>query len=166
MRHGYFGRKLSRTKNERRRLFMVLMRSLIVHGRIRTTEAKAKAIAPEIDRLITALKKKSSAGLSEVRKTLSNESVVTTLRDMVKTRFAGRTSGYTRIIKLGKRRGDSAEVVVLEFVDPAPKPKKEPVTGTAKPKKSSKKAPTVQEAEVVSDKSKKKPKKKRVLKKK
>ena len=161
MRHGYFGRKLSRTKNERRRLFMVLMRSLIVHGRIRTTEAKAKAIAPAMDRLITAVKNGSSAGINEVRKTLANEPVVRTLRDMVKTRFGGRTSGYTRMIKLGKRRGDAAEVVLLEFVDPKPAPLVAPVE-TSKSKKLTKKSPVIQEAEVVQDEPKQKIKKKRL----
>lgn len=137
------------------------MRSLIVHGRIRTTEAKAKAIAPAMDRLITAVKNGSSAGIHEVRKILANESVVKTLRDMVKTRFGGRTSGYTRMIKLGKRRGDAAEVVLLEFVDLKPVSITAPAE-TSKPKKLTKKPPVIQEADVIQDEPKQKTKKKRV----
>ena len=120
MKHGYFGRKLGRNANERRSLFMQLMRSLISFGRIKTTQAKAKAIQPAIDKLITKAKKGSNADINEMRKSLSLETAVRALREMAKTRFHTRNSGYTRIIKLGARRGDAAEEVMLEFVDAAP----------------------------------------------
>lgn len=155
MRHGYFGRKLGRTVDERRRLFMVLARSLITNGRIKTTFAKAKAIQPMVDKLITKAKDGSNASLTVMRKRLANESVVSALRDMAKTRFHTRTSGYTRILKLGKRRGDAAEVVILEFVDAAPV-----VVAKTKTVKPGKQTQEVQEAEVVSEKkAEKKPKK-------
>jgi len=73
MKHGYFGRKLGRNANERRSLFMQLMRSLISFGRIKTTQAKAKAIQPAIDKLITKAKKGSNADINEMRKSLSLE---------------------------------------------------------------------------------------------
>lgn len=148
MRHGYFGRKLGRTVDERRRLFMVLVRSLITIGHIKTTFAKAKAIVPMVDKLITKAKDGSNASLSVLRKRLADESVVSVLRDMAKTRFHTRTSGYTRILKLGKRRGDASEMVILEFVDAAPV-----VTEVVKAKPT-KETPKVEEAEVVSKKPK------------
>lgn len=120
MRHGYFGRKLGRNVDERRRLFMQLTRSLISLGRIKTTHAKAKAIQPTIDKLITKAKNGSHADVNELRKSLALESAVQLLREMAKTRFQTRTSGYTRIIRLGTRRGDTAEEVIIEFVDAAP----------------------------------------------
>lgn len=131
---------------ERRLLFMVLVRSLITYGKIKTTFAKAKAVQPMMDKLITKAKGGSNADVMELRKMLANESMVQNLRDMAKSRFHTRTSGYTRIIKLGKRRGDAAEEVLFEFVD-AP-PVKAEVTKT----KTVKETPKVQEAEVVSEK--------------
>lgn len=120
MNHGYFGRKLGRNVDERRRLFMVLARQLITLGRIKTTLAKAKAIQPMVDKLITKAKSGSNSSVRQMRKVLASEPTVSALTEMSKNRFAGRTSGYTRIIKLGKRYGDAAEEVVLEFVDAAP----------------------------------------------
>lgn len=120
MKHGYFGRKLGRNVGERRQLFMVLLRSLTTYGKIKTTLAKAKTIQPQMDKLITKAKSGKSADVIEVRKSLANEQLVKALLEMAKTRFSARNSGYTRIIKLGKRHGDAAEEVLIEFVDAAP----------------------------------------------
>lgn len=158
MNHGYFGRKLGRNVGERRLLFMALVRSLISYGKIKTTFAKAKAIQPMVDKLITKAKGGSNADVTELRKTLADESMVRNLRDMAKTRFHTRTSGYTRIIKLGKRRGDSAEEVLFEFVDAAPE------KATVVKTKTVKETPKVQEAEVVSEKKAVKAPKKTVAK--
>ena len=106
--------KLSRTKNERRRLFQGLARDLIIHGSIRTTLGKAKAVKPIIEKLVTLAKKGS---VREVAKMLASRDIEKKLNDDAKTRFAGRTSGFTRIIKLGKRLGDATEEVFLQFVD-------------------------------------------------
>lgn len=114
MRHSVFGRKLSRTKNERRRLLQSLARDAIIHGSIRTTLAKAKAVQPMVEKLVT-LAKKGSKG--EVEKILASKDIEKLLHDDVKTRFANRSSGFTRIIKLGKRLGDATEEVFLQFVD-------------------------------------------------
>lgn len=100
-----------------------------------------------VDKLITKAKSESNAALSELRKTLALESSVASLREMAKSRFHTRSSGYTRIIRLGKRHGDAAEEVLLEFVDAAPV-KTEVVKAKAVKEPSSK----VQEAEVVEEK--------------
>ena len=114
MRHSYFGRKLKRTKNERRRLFQGLARDLISRGSIRTTLAKAKAVQPMVEKLVTLAKKGS---VKEVEKVLAAKDIEKLLLGDVKTRFTGRSSGFTRIIRLGKRLGDATEEVFLQFVD-------------------------------------------------
>ena len=156
MKHGYFGRKLGRNKDERKRLFRNLSSALIMHGRIHTTLAKAKSIQPMVEKLITQVKRGTNGAILEVNKTLSDNTTYTTLLEMAKSRFTARTSGYTRIIKLGTRVGDAAEMVYLEFVDAAPVKE---VVKKIQAAKETKKAPVVQEAEVVtSEKPKRKAK--------
>ena len=125
MRHSVFGRKLSRTKNERRRLLQGLARDLVIHSSIRTTLAKAKAVQSYVEKLVTLAKKGS---VKEVEKILASKDIEKLLNMDAKTRFAGRTSGFTRIVRLGKRLGDATEEVFLQFVDDkiqeAPKPPK------------------------------------------
>lgn len=120
MRHSVFGRKLSRTKNERRRLFQSLARDLIIHGSIRTSLAKAKAVQPTVEKLITLAKKGSA---KEIEKVLASKDIERALLADSKTRFAGRNSGFTRIIHLGKRLGDATEEVLFQLVDAKPTPK-------------------------------------------
>jgi len=127
---------------------MVLLRSLITHGRIRTTRAKAKAIQPMVDSLITSVKKKTSSAMQSVRSVLVQEQYVQKLLDMVKTRFIHRSSGYTRMLYLGQRKGDGAEEVLLEFVDKEP----EKLAKTSKASKTVKADATVQEAEIIAPK--------------
>ncbi len=117
MRHSVFGRKLSRTKNERRRLFARLMRDLILHSRITTSVAKAKAVQPAIEKLITKAKVGTDAKKRLMTAVLMDRTLSELLVDDAKTRFSTRNSGYTRIIKLGKRKSDATEMAVLEFVD-------------------------------------------------
>jgi large subunit ribosomal protein L17 len=117
MRHAYFGKKLSRTKNERRRLFQIMSRDMFIHGKIKTTLAKAKAVQPLIEKLITNAKKGTRAGVNEVRKVLADKKSVSLLLNDVTTRFSSRKSGYTRIIKLGNERSDASEMALLSFVD-------------------------------------------------
>lgn len=119
MRHSYFGSKLSRTKNERRRLFMIQVRSLITHGAIITTIAKARAVAPIMEKLITLAKKGRDTDQRNANKVIADRVLVRKLFDEAKTRFATRTGGYTRIVKLGKRLGDRTEEARLSFVDGA-----------------------------------------------
>lgn len=105
--------KLSRTKNERRRLFQGLARDLIKHGQIKTTLGKAKAVRPIIEKLVTLAKKGS---VREVEKIIASNEIEKKLNDDAKKRFTKKTSGFTRIIKLGKRLGDSTEEVFLQFI--------------------------------------------------
>jgi large subunit ribosomal protein L17 len=163
MRHSYFGRKLSRSKNERRRLLQGLARDLILHGRITTTVAKAKAVQPLVERLVTNAKKGTNAGVNEVRKVLADKKSVASLLEDAKTRFTTRTSGFTRIIKLGVLRSDASSMAMISFVDDrvdtqviVPKGKK--VSGVKSEKKAVKSVKKVV--------SKKEPTKKKISKKK
>lgn len=117
MRHAVFGKKLSRTKNERRRLLQGLVRELVTHGKIQTTLVKAKAVQPLVERLITKAKKGGNTAKMSLMKVLSHWPSTKILLAEGATRFAGRSSGFTRIIKLGQRGGDSAEMVLLQIVD-------------------------------------------------
>jgi large subunit ribosomal protein L17 len=117
MNHNVFGRKLSRSRNERRRLFQNLLRDLIKHGTIVTTLAKAKAVQGEMDKLITKAKGGHNSQLIAIRKILVDKKSVDQLLNDAKTRFANRNSGYTSIIKIGPRLSDSAEMVRFSFVD-------------------------------------------------
>ena len=117
MRHSVYGRKLSRTKNERRRLFAGLVRDVILHNRITTTVAKAKAVQPLLEQLITKAKEGSENSRRAVLAVITDKKVVSKLFDDAKTRFAERTSGFTRIIKLGTRRGDATNTALFMFVD-------------------------------------------------
>lgn len=146
MRHGYSGKKLSRTKNERRRLFMILTRSLFLHGSLKTTQAKAKAIQPLVEKLITKAKRADNASIARIRKVLADKISVDTLLNWAKVRFAARTSGFTRVVKLGVRVGDGGEQVLLSFVDEAPVTE---VVKASKGTKVSKETKKIVEAEVV-----------------
>ena len=154
MLHGIFGRKLKRNKDQRRRLFMQLAREMFDHGRVKTTIAKAKAVQPLIEKLITKAKSGSSSDVREIKKTLSEKKAEDQLMEMAKNRFTKRTSGYTRIIKLGKRTGDSSEMVFLYFVDAAPQPVATEKVSKAPAK--TEKAAAVQDAEVVEEEKPKK----------
>jgi len=117
MRHSVFGRKLSRTKNERRRLLQGLVRDLLIHGTIKTSLPKAKAARPIVEKLITKAKDGSRASLNQIEKVLASKDIESALLADAKTRFASRTSGFTRIIHLGKRLGDATEEVLFQLVD-------------------------------------------------
>src|SRR5512147_1783702 len=124
MRHGVAGRKLSRGKDDRVALRRNLIKQLFEHERIRTTRAKAEAIRAQSERLITLAKLGNQAGdakmvharrLAAAR--LSDAEAVKKLFDDLAKRFENRPGGYTRMIKLGPRHGDSAEMVILELVE-------------------------------------------------
>ncbi len=116
MRHGYFGKKLSRTKNERKRLLVGLTREIIKYGSIRTTLVKAKAVQPMVEKLITKAKSGAYRKLFQV---LGDKVSAKKLLSDAQTRFGSRMSGFTQIIKLGKRSGDATEAVLFRFVDAA-----------------------------------------------
>lgn len=117
MRHSVFGRKLSRSKNERRRLLQGLVRDLLIHGTIKTSLPKAKAARPMIEKLITKAKDGSRASINQIEKVLASKDIERTLLEDAKTRFAGRKSGFTRIIHVGKRLGDATQEVLFQLVD-------------------------------------------------
>jgi large subunit ribosomal protein L17 len=124
MRHRIAGHKLSRGKDERTALRRILIGQLIDHERIQTTRAKADAVRGQAERLITLAKRGNKAGDAQMvharrlaAARLSNPEAVKKLFDDIAPRFAERPGGYTRIIKLGKRQGDAAEMVLLELVE-------------------------------------------------
>jgi len=118
MRKNVFGKQLKRDKNERTALFKGLMSSLVLNESIKTTEAKAKAIKGEVDKLVTRAKKERNLAKRLLGKKL-NPKAIEKMINNVAPRFANRKGGYTRIIRLGKRFGDDAQVVLLEWVEKA-----------------------------------------------
>jgi len=118
MKKNVFGRKLKRDKNERTALFKSLISSLVLNEKIKTTESKAKAIKPEIDKLVTKAKKGGNAARNVLQKSLSQPAVEKML-SQIGPRFSNRAGGYTRIIKLGKRFGDDAPTAILEWSETA-----------------------------------------------
>ena len=117
MRHRVFGRKLGRDVKARKALFKNLINALIEHHEIKTTEAKAKAIKGLVDRFVSRAKKKDLHSRRLVFSFLQNKKMVNKLFEEIAPRFKSRTSGFTRIIKLGRRRGDAAMMVKMEFVE-------------------------------------------------
>lgn len=115
-----FGRKLSRSRPAREALFTSLAQSLIKNGKIETTRAKAKAVAPGVEKMVTLAKKGSLAGRRRVLAMLDNSREATDiLFSNVVRAFSSKNSGFTRIISLPRRRGDNAEVVRLEWTEKA-----------------------------------------------
>src|SRR5437764_2259370 len=121
MRHGMVNRKLGRTSAHRNALFRNQLSSLIEHERIITTLPKAKELRPQIERLVTLGKNDSVHNRRRAERVVSEDSLVKKLFDTLGPRFTERPGGYTRIIKLGTRRGDAAEMAILEFVGYEPK---------------------------------------------
>lgn len=124
MRHKVAGYRLGRTTDQRRSLRKVMIKQLFEHERIRTTRAKAESIRPQAEKLITlakrGLKYEETQGVHTRRLAfarLGDSATVTKLFDDIAPRFEDRPGGYTRLIKLGPRKGDSAEMVILELVE-------------------------------------------------
>src|ERR671919_91718 len=120
MRHHRSGKKLGRDSAHRKALYANLACSLIEHGRIKTTEAKAKAVKPFAEQMITLGKRGDLHARRLALAELRSQDVVHQLFAEVAPRFADRPGGYTRIVRLGPRLGDSAEMVYLELVDYEP----------------------------------------------
>jgi large subunit ribosomal protein L17 len=117
MRHHYFGKQLSRNTDERKRLIRNLSNSLITIGMITTSKAKAFAIRASVEKHITKAKKNTEVSRRQILSDLGDRRIVDRLIEMSKVRFSSRNSGYTRITKIGPRRGDATEMVILSFVD-------------------------------------------------
>jgi large subunit ribosomal protein L17 len=117
MRHQKDRGKLSRSASHRKSLLMNLSREVITHERIQTTEAKAKAVKPDLERLITLAKRGDQHARRQAMARLGQDKfVVYKLFEEIAPRYAERPGGYTRILKLGPRRSDSTEMVLLELV--------------------------------------------------
>ncbi len=117
MRHSVFGSKLSRNAGERKRLFTVLVRDFITHDVMVTSLVKAKTVQPIIEKLVTRAKAGGDINKRRIMAVLGDRELTNRLIDEAKTRFANRTSGFTRLIKVGKRMGDSTDTAQLSFVD-------------------------------------------------
>jgi large subunit ribosomal protein L17 len=120
MRHQRAGKKLGRDSAHRKALYANLAGALIEHGRVKTTEAKAKAVKPLAEQLITLGRRGDLAARRQAIATLRSKDVVHQLFADVAPRFKDRPGGYTRIVKLGPRYGDAATMVYLELVDYEP----------------------------------------------
>jgi len=115
--HRIDGRKLSRKMGPRLALFKNLTVSVLRYERVKTTEAKAKEIQGRVERAITIAKRGDLAARRTIVSEFPNEPlVVTKLFDEIAPKYADRTSGYTRIVKIGQRSGDAAEMVQIELV--------------------------------------------------
>lgn len=115
MRHNVKGRKLGRTTSHRKALLRNLARSLFIHGRITTTEAKAKEARRIVEKLITLGKKGELTSRRRALEILPDKDVVKLVWGMAET-YRDRPGGCTRVIKLGPRKGDCAPMAVLELV--------------------------------------------------
>ena len=117
MRHRKTRHKLSRDSSHRRALLRNLSREVIEHERIETSQAKAKAVKPEVEKLITLAKRGDLHARRQALSALGQDKfTVHKLFEEVAPRYASRPGGYTRILKLGPRRSDATEMVFLELV--------------------------------------------------
>jgi large subunit ribosomal protein L17 len=180
MRHGMANRKLGRTSSHRNAMFRNQLASLIESERIITTLPKAKELRPLAEKLITLAKNDSVHARRQAAKQVPDDALVAKLFDTLGPRFSTRPGGYTRIMKLGARRGDAAEMAILELVERTPeeaatdapaKPAKggskkkaaapaAEAAGDEKPKRSRKAAPKAEAGDAGDDKPKRPRKKK------
>ena len=117
MRHQKNRHKLSRSASHRKSLLANLCKEIIEHERIKTTEAKAKAVKPEVEQLITLAKRGDLHARRQALSALGQDaSIVHKLFTDVAPRYVERPGGYTRILKLGPRQSDSTEMVFIELV--------------------------------------------------
>ncbi len=121
MRHQRAGKKLGRDAAHRKALYANLAGALIEHGRIKTTVTKAKAVRPLAEQMITLGRRGDLHARRQATAFLRSRDVVHVLFADVAPRFAGRPGGYTRIVRLGPRPGDAAEMAYLELVDEPPR---------------------------------------------
>lgn len=134
-------KKLGRTKSHRDAMLANMAMSLFTHRMIKTTDARAKALRPLVDRLISTAKKDTLASKRQVAKTLHSKNIFKKFYEDIVPQFTDRDSGFTRVIKLGVRRGDGAPISVVELLtekpeksDPKDKKKKKAKDKAAKAK--------------------------------
>ena len=116
MRHRAKGRQLSRTSSHRRALLNNMATSLFEHGRVITTEAKAKELRPFAEKLITLARRGDLHARRLVQRKIKDRETLSRLFSEIGPRFAARPGGYTRILKLGHRQGDGADIARIELL--------------------------------------------------
>ena len=116
MRHRKKGRNLSRSPSHRRALLRNMATSLFRHGRIRTTTARAKELRPYAERLVTLARRGDLHARRLAARRIADREVLGILFDDIGPRYADRPGGYTRILKLGPRKGDAADMALIELV--------------------------------------------------
>ena len=109
-------RKLGRTSDQRRAMLRAMVTYLLENGQIKTTVTRAKEVAPLAEKMITLAKHSDLANYRQALAFITKEDVAKKLFDQIGPKYADRNGGYTRIIKIGARRGDAAEMAVLELV--------------------------------------------------
>ncbi len=123
MRHGNSGRKLNRTHEHRKALFVNMAAALIKHEQIKTTLPKAKELKPYVDKLITLGKRGTIHARRQAQAKIGDAAMVSKLFETLAGRYEGRSGGYTRVLRAGFRFGDAAPMAVIEFVDRDPEAK-------------------------------------------
>ena len=117
MRHRNAGRKFGRSSSQRQALLRQLAISMILHERITTTEAKAKEIRPVVEKLVTIAREDTPHHRKLIMSKIDNDLAMVKLFEVIAPRFVMTPGGYTRIARLGTRRGDAAPLALIEFVD-------------------------------------------------
>jgi len=148
MRHNNAGRRLGRTTSHREAMFRNMVTSLLNHEKITTTDAKAKEIRSVAEKMITLGKRGDLHAMRLAAAYIREKSVVTKLFSTIAPRYKDRPGGYTRIIKLGMRQGDTAPISLIELVEEDMQPKKaakKPAKAAAPKKKAAAAAPAPQE---------------------
>lgn len=118
MRHRKAGLKLGRTSSHRDAMFRNMVTSLFKHDRIKTTDVKAKELRRWADKMITLAKRGDLHARRQALAIIREKDVVHKLFSEAAERFSGRQGGYTRVVKMGFRPGDSAQIALIELVDP------------------------------------------------
>ncbi len=115
MKHKKKGRQFKRSKSQRKALLKHLAEAIILHGKIKTTTAKAKELSPYLEKLITTAKKQGLPSAKLIHSKLSDEPAKKLLKEIA-ARYKSRNGGCTRIVKIGNRKGDAAKMAIIEFV--------------------------------------------------
>lgn len=116
MRHHDKNRKFGRKSGQRAALLRGLARNLIIHGKMQTTEAKAKELRPYIEKLVTKARTDTLATRRHLISRLQSEKAAKKLLTDIGPKYASRSGGYTRIVKTGRREGDASPMAVIEFI--------------------------------------------------
>jgi len=116
MRHRKRGKILSRKVGPRRALFRTLIKNLILYSQIKTTEARAKSLRPKVERLINIAKSGELVARRKLFAVLQDERLVKKVLEVLAPQYKERRGGYTKIIKVGPRKGDAAKMAIIKFV--------------------------------------------------